>query len=373
MALSLLPFAVFLLVATVCSGGDYLTSTFAIIQTNPPAVCGIVSGQPTQYIKCFQRGQTTSIQPNISFQSISGGLNIFCGLDSTGLSIFCWNLADPKYYPSTHRKRIYHSSTVALTDLTVGGSDQICAREIDSGIVRCWHDLGFPDPDPALSFKAITLGDEFGCGILTNTSTVHCWGNTTLEGQFGDLKMESLVAGQFHESACGMTETGDLVCRGDNEWGQLDPPANSGFELDGVAVGQEFTCAIRRQNGKLTCWGSGVDWAGINVTGGIGDSSVYMYAASDFICGIKETDYNYTVSCWGDGWTRFDGYSNEVPLGTLIPGPCVEFEVACHCNLVLYSTVLCDWSGVICDNCPRPILLPPPIPPAAGNKSKVRN
>ncbi|CAN1133878.1 Putative serine/threonine-protein kinase-like protein CCR3 [Linum perenne] len=315
MALSFTPFAAFLLLATVCSGASPV-STVAIIQRNPPAVCGIVSGQPTQYIKCFHRGQTITIQPKITLQSISGGLNIFCGLAFGGRSLFCWNLDDPKHY----RKRLYHSKTVALTGVTVGGGDQICAREVNSGIARCWHDLGFPDPDPALSFKSITLGDMFGCGILTNSSTVHCWGNTTLEGQFGDLKMESLIAGQFHESACGNTETGDLVCRGDNQWGQLSVPANLGSELGGVAVGQDFTCAIKRQNETLTCWGSGVDRARINAAGGVvGDDWFYIYAAPDFVCGVKVS--NYTVSCWGAGWTGFEGYSNQVPIGRLIPGP----------------------------------------------------
>ncbi|KAJ6755248.1 SERINE/THREONINE-PROTEIN KINASE-LIKE PROTEIN CCR4 [Salix purpurea] len=51
-----------------------------------------------------------------------------------------------------------------------------------------------------------------------NNSRVHCWGNsdvgTEIERQFGNLTMLNLVAGEPH--ACGLTRSGDLVCKGSN-------------------------------------------------------------------------------------------------------------------------------------------------------------
>ncbi|CAN1151104.1 Putative serine/threonine-protein kinase-like protein CCR3 [Linum perenne] len=111
-----------------------------------------------------------------------------------------------------------------------------------------------------MSFNAaITIGDVFWCGILKSNSTVYCWGDTSLDYQFRDLQMESFAVRQFHEHGCGNTKTGVMVCRGFNEQGQLSVPANSGFEFSSFAASEEFNCAIKKQNGELTCWGGGVD------------------------------------------------------------------------------------------------------------------
>ncbi|CAN1133880.1 Putative serine/threonine-protein kinase-like protein CCR3 [Linum perenne] len=348
----------FLLLTTVASA-----STIAVIHTSPPTVCGIVSGQPTQHIKCFNRDQTTSIQPNISFQSISGDINVFCGLVSSGRSLFCWHIDESG--SGYNRKRIYHNRTVPLTDLTVGGGDQICAREVKSGIVRCWHEIDLPDPDPAMSIDSVTISDVFGCGIFTKNSTVYCWGRTTLARQFGGWKMQSLVVGQFHEHACGNSKSGVMVCKGFDEWGQLGVPWNSGFEFNSLTASQDFNCAIKRRNGNLTCWGRGVDRFELNVPGvPYGESFDSVYAGLDFVCGLYKA--NYTVSCWGTGWTGYFGYPSVIPLGTLIPGPCVKNQSACKCGVNVNSRVLCSGSGVICESCP--VLLAPP--PAAVGKGK---
>ncbi|CAN1282288.1 Putative serine/threonine-protein kinase-like protein CCR3 [Linum perenne] len=361
MTVNFTPFAFLLLTAVVSSLAS--ASTVAVTQTNPPTVCGIVAGQPTNYIQCFHYGQSTSIQPiNLSFESISGGLTFFCGLVSGGLSLLCWDIDDAGYYSSFNPKRIYHSDTIALTDLTLGSSDQVCAREVDSGIAKCWRGLGFPDPDPDLSFSTITAGSGFACGILANDSTVRCWGNDSIiQSQFEDLKMESLVAAKSHAHACGFTNSGDLVCKGANESGQLEVPANStSFEFSGVAAGLDFNCAIREKNGLLTCWGRGVNRVGLNVSGVVGDSFESVVVSSDFVCGL--TTGNLTVTCWGTGWTDFDGNPVELPLGTVIPGPCVQSSCT-DCGLYPNSGMLCSGSGNICKSCPFQLPVAVPLPP----------
>ena len=90
-----------------------------------------------------------------------------------------------------------------------------------------------------------------------NSSRVHCWGNsdvgTEIERQFGNLTMLNLVVGESH--ACGLTTSGDLVCKGSNGSGQLDDPFNPAFEFSALALGANFTCSNNQRNGPVTCWG----------------------------------------------------------------------------------------------------------------------
>ncbi|KAJ6315633.1 hypothetical protein OIU78_018992 [Salix suchowensis] len=137
-----------------------------------------------------------------------------------------------------------------------------CAREVNSGIVKCWRGVGrgessFPPPGAASKLSKITSWSGFTCGMLMNNSRVHCWGNsdvgTEIERQFGNLTMLNLVAGEPH--ACGLTRSGDLVCKGSNGSGQLDGPFNSAFEFSALALGANFTCSNNQRNAPVTCWG----------------------------------------------------------------------------------------------------------------------
>ncbi|CAN0871365.1 Putative serine/threonine-protein kinase-like protein CCR3 [Linum grandiflorum] len=347
------------LISTSTSSSLSSTSTIAVTPTYPPTVCVIVANQPTQYIKCLHNGQTTSILPHFSFESISAGKNVLCGLVSGGLSLFCWDiLIDPRGNANFQRQRIYND-TIAVTDLSVGITDQVCAREVDSGKPKCWRGSGFPDPGQDLSFKTVTSGDEFVCGILKNDSTVRCWGydSVTIQSQFGGLKMESLVASKTHVHVCGNTNSGDLVCKGSNEAGQLNVPESSNFDFYSLAAGPDFNCAIKEQ--RLTCWGVGVSRVGLEVTGLALDLLASVIASSDYICGLNV--HNLTVSCWGSGWPDFDGNPIELPLGEVIPGPCVQ---SCPCDPftcsdvcgkeILGSGIFCSGNGVICESCPTP-------------------
>ncbi|CAN0854812.1 Putative serine/threonine-protein kinase-like protein CCR3 [Linum grandiflorum] len=174
--------------------------------------------------------------------------------------------------------------------------------------------------------------------------------------------MDSLVAAKSHKHVCGLTDSGDLICRGKNESGQLNVPGNnSDFEFSSLAAGSDFNCAIREKNGQLTCWGRGVNRVGLNVTGnGDAESFESVFASSDFVCGL--TTGNLTVTCWGIGWTDFDGNPIELPLGTVIPGPCVQSSCT-DCGLYPNSETLCSGSGNICKSCPFQLPVAAPLPP----------
>ncbi|XP_037492614.1 putative serine/threonine-protein kinase-like protein CCR3 [Jatropha curcas] len=340
MKLILSYFAVVYAFLITCTEVDSLgsASTIAVIY-GTATVCGIIAREPTQRIQCFKNGQTISIKPTVSFEAISGGHTFFCGLRSGGFSVFCWETNAANF----QTKRIYYNDTVPLTDLTVG-DDQVCAREVNSGIAKCWRGKGrgrspFPSPSIALRFSTLTSGTGFTCGILRNNSTVYCWGHNNnnvgaeIQRQFGSLRMLYLVAGQSH--ACGLSRSGYLVCKGsNNEFGKLDVPSSSAFEFSGLALGSDFSCAIKQRNGLVKCWGEENKFQlNANILEDI--SFELIVSGLDFTCGL--TTNNLSMTCWGQGWSN---NGNDVPLGMIIPGPCVQSSCS-NCGICTIIYCLC--------------------------------
>ncbi|KAJ6691932.1 SERINE/THREONINE-PROTEIN KINASE-LIKE PROTEIN CCR4 [Salix purpurea] len=313
-------------------------STIALTYSTPTA-CGIVAGEPTQRIQCYQNGRSISMQPNISFEAISGGFKL---------------LVRPQVW--------------RLTDLTVGDV-QVCAREVSSGMVKCWRGVArrrssFPSPGVDLRFSTIASGSGFTCGILMNSSRVHCWGNndvgTEIERQFSNLTMLNLVAGESH--ACGLTRGGILVCKGSISSRQLDVPFNSAFEFSGVAAGANFTCAVKQRNGLVTCWGK-TDIFQLDSYVSENYSFELIVAGMNFLCGL--TTSNLSMICWGTGWYNDLNHRNDLPIGMIIPGSCIQSSCS-TCGMYPNSETLCGGSGSICKSCriERPLALPlPPITP----------
>uniref|UniRef100_A0A2N9HPE6 non-specific serine/threonine protein kinase n=1 Tax=Fagus sylvatica TaxID=28930 RepID=A0A2N9HPE6_FAGSY len=353
----------FLLQTFVYSLGSVSTTT---ITYGNATVCGIIASEPTQRIQCYQNNRIISVQPNISFEAISGGRGFFCGLRSGGFSLICWDTSSSN--SSFKPKRIYYNETIKLTDLTVGDA-QVCAREVNSGIVYCWRGRNeggskFPSPGEALRFCAITSGSGFSCGILKNNNTVLCWGDGNIgdeiQRQFGNLSMSTLVAGESH--ACGLTMTGILVCKGNNGSGQLDVPLSSAYEFLGLALGANFTCAIKLRNGLVACWGGKTRFEfDSNVIENVSFESIV--AGLDFACGL--TSSNLSMICWGPGWSNIP---SKLPLGMIIPGPCVQ-DSCNTCGTYPDSEALCDGSGNICKSCLIQLPVAVPLPPITTSPS----
>ncbi|XP_057955146.1 putative serine/threonine-protein kinase-like protein CCR3 [Malania oleifera] len=329
-------------------------------------VCGIVAGEPTQRIQCYQAGQTIPVQPTISYEAISGGRTFFCGLTSGGLTLLCWDTS------CFQARRIYHSETVRLTDLTVGDA-HVCAIAGDTGEVKCWRGdknitggPSFPSPAEDSKLRYITSGTGFSCGILKNNSRVLCWGESLIgaeiQRQFGSSSMSTLVAGATH--ACGLNKNGFLVCKGDNISGQLEVPPDSAFEFSGLALGANRTCAIREKNGFVLCWGEETKTSGFaNNNSEIENISFESIVAGlDFTCGLATRDLS--LVCWGPGWSSRDpNLANElqIPSAMVIPGPCVQSSCN-NCGVYPNSGILCYGSGNICNSCDVELPIPIPLP-----------
>jgi hypothetical protein len=179
-----------------------------------------------------------------------------------------------------------------------------------------------------------------------------------IQRQFGNLSMSSLVAGESH--ACGLTTTGMLVCKGNNVSGQLDVPFSSASEFSGLALGINFTCAMRARNGLVACWGGSNRFEFDNsVIENISFETIV--AGLDFVCGL--TSSNLSTICWGPGWSNMTG---ELPLGIVLPGPCV-YSSCNACGVYPNSEALCDGSGNICKSCTIEMPLAVPVPPVASS------
>lgn len=130
---------------------------------------------------------------------------------------------------------------------------------------------------------------------MKNGSQVRCWGEKVvaqrLQNEFRNISMLSIVAGGSH--VCGLNSTGFLVCKGSNEFGQLDVPKSEAFEFADLALGDQHSCAIRRLNGSVVCWG-GKGKFSVNFIQGV--SFELIVSGSNFICGLLTA--NFSVICW---------------------------------------------------------------------------
>ncbi|CAL0317632.1 unnamed protein product [Lupinus luteus] len=332
--------AIILAVTTILTFSLLLSSCHALgsattlaVSDASATVCGVVASQPAQRIECYRSGHVINIVPNVSFSAISGGRKYFCGLRSGNYSLLCWDTVSSNV--TFESRRLYNNGTVLFENLSVGDT-QVCATTVGAG---------------------------------TNSSRVRCWGNGSIarkvESEFGNMSMLSIVAGDSH--VCGLNSNGFLVCRGSNDFGQIDVPKGESFEYSGLALGAEHSCAIRRWNGSVVCWG-GRGLFSVNVTQGV--SFEIVVSGSNFTCGL--TTNNFSVMCWGPGWSNSDGRSRfELPLSPILPGPCVQSSCS-DCGIYPGSQIFCSGHGNICK--PRPCspripvsVVPPALPPSQAS------
>ncbi|KAI3817812.1 hypothetical protein L1987_11610 [Smallanthus sonchifolius] len=268
------------------------------------------------------------------------------------------------------------SGSATTVSLTIGDS-QICAITNSSNRnFNCWRTTDSV-ASQNFEFRSISSGLGFACGITSNeTAGIVCFGTNSglasaIQGQFTNTRLLTIAAGGSH--VCGVNFTGFLICRGSNEYGQINVPDHSPFEFYALALGANHTCALRRLNNSVVCWGGG---GGVmdNYTARVSFESIV--AGLDFTCGL--TTNNFSVICWGEGWIRNNSnpVGFELPLNRILPGPCVRSD--CSCGIYPQSDSLCSGYGSICRPCditnlvpPVPELVPPPSPPGGGNVTRT--
>lgn len=264
--------------------------------------------------------QSTSTVPvavigGLRFRMVSAGRGFSCGVTGGG-TLHCWGravwgqLGNGSTNPSASPVAV--RSNLPFVSVQAGGSSNACALTID-GALFCWGlnwrgaigtqtnemcvggqftldcattPVRIVSPDD-LRFENFSVGASFACGVLRGGTAV-CWGSN-VERQLGTdvsemCSVESFpdvpcarspvkvdfaepfvmtTAGSAH--ACGVTESGEAVCWGNNTFGQLGdgllfadqvvPGRVAGrIEFNRVSAGANHTCGAAT-DGALFCWG----------------------------------------------------------------------------------------------------------------------
>jgi len=148
-----------------------------------------------------------------------------------------------------------HAPGVAGERHVAAAAGHICVVQ-DGGVAACYGNAtatGRLIPPPNTTFHAVTVGDDFSCGLTTNGSSLRCWG--ALPGGTAQLPSSTFFidahAGPRH--VCGLVPNGTVYCFGDgSSRGAINVP--SGVVFQGVTAGANYSCGVAR-NHSVVCWG----------------------------------------------------------------------------------------------------------------------
>jgi hypothetical protein len=261
-------------------------------------------------------GCSASVSKESGWSSVSAGGIHTCAVGPDGL-VACWGCGYTADVTKTNVSDVGQCAvpTGLLADSVAAGWDQSCALDLD-GELTCWPESS---DTPTGSFASVGVGEGIGC-VLDDVGEVTCWGDLKKKpvGAF-----EHLSVGRFH--ACGLAD-GEIICWGDNEDGQSEPPD---VQLTTLDAGESGTCGLTPL-GEPICWGESPttpdnpagDWNVVSVGGShaclVGtDSSVLCFgdntegqstapeaeffeevsAGSNHTCGVREDGH---TKCWGD-------------------------------------------------------------------------
>ena len=207
--------------------------------------------------------------------------------------------------------------------------------------------------DGSLTITAVA-DDVVGYGVLNSTDPV---------AQGNSYAVPPTVAGfaaaRWARHICIWPDVGHPHCWGDNNTGQSDPlgtmmavttfsdsssvdlgdsTASISGDVSAMAVGDRHTCAIRKADGKVLCWGSGdlgqlggmLAWLGPNGTRipKLPSYASRIAAGRDFTCAVVDSDKH--VRCWGNN--AFGVFGNgtlgpsDLPAQVALPEDIIQIE-----------------------------------------------
>ncbi len=219
----------------------------------------------------------------------------FCALRSTG-EVRCWGANSNNQLGDGTGTLAYEPVAVAgghVFEQIDASTSHTCGRTT-SDELYCWgYHIGRASPTPTLVPRAagtpagitdLAVGREHAC-IVAGDGYIYCYGyEAVVVGRGSGLDFEELVGPVVDETAmpvtgvvdlaasyrntCAALDTGEVVCWGYNNGGQLGDgtignefhranaaPVSGIADAVGVFVGTSMACAVRA-TGAVMCWGS---------------------------------------------------------------------------------------------------------------------
>jgi len=237
------------------------------------------------------------------------------------------------------------ASTILLNPSHVAGERHIAAAAghvcvvQDGGSVACRGNAtttGKLYPPAGVAFHAVTVGDDFSCGLTAVNSSLRCWG--ALPGGTAQLPPASTFFVDAHAGprhVCGLTPNGTVLCYGNaTSLGGINVPPGVAFQ--GVTAGVDYTCGVAR-NHSVVCWGNATNpvVAAVATWQSITDAE-HVAAGADHACYVR---VNGSVACWGSNanggaapptavmlngsvwWLAAGGGMTCAASGSSVPGP----------------------------------------------------
>jgi len=256
------------------------------------------------------------------FRDISTRGKYICGVKQESGMVDCWQPDDATAEP------VDYSVGATFSTISVGG-DHTCALR-DSGYPACSGSVNMGNipisPPSNVEFSSVSSGNSFTCGIATQDREVKCWGSNE-HGESapptgtGHTSYTHLSAG--HEHACGISN-GTAHCWGSNNDDQGRPTgqatAPTGHDFAQVAAGGYHTCALK-EDGHPVCWGS--DAAGQSTPRAESGPFSSISAGRSHTCAIRRVDNE--MVCWGSNFE--EDYGGELQWrGQASPPPAIAIS-----------------------------------------------
>jgi alpha-tubulin suppressor-like RCC1 family protein len=324
--------------------------------------------------------------------AVSGGSHS-CALSEAG-GVYCWG--SNQYGQLGDGTTTYRTSPVQVYGLSQGvreiaaGGNHTCART-DSQVL-CWGNNSYGQLGNSTRIDSqvpvvtaginhppirITTGTNHSCAVQDN-GVIKCWGYnkngqlgngtrddmikaTALDGVDG-IDFTAVAGGDRH--TCAITNSGEVMCWGLNEDGQLGngsleistiPVEVSGLvqKANQVALGSFHSCVLL-EDGSIRCWGN-------NLYGQLGDGTTYdawipisTYGLGGKASSLSASGYqscatladSQTVQCWGYN------QSGQLGDGTTITRMLPVYVVGLNASTIgAGSQTTCAvtlWGGVKC-------------------------
>ena len=144
-------------------------------------------------------------------------------------------------------------------------------------------------PPAGIPFMAVTVGNTFSCGLVTNASAV-CWGEFPGAAPNPATTFIDIHAGA--NNLCGLQAAGAVLCYGNATAGVTTVPAGV---YQGVSTGTNVACAVRR-NHSIACWGDATNPVIAALPPAITDAD-HVSVGATRACYITTAG---GLVCWGD-------------------------------------------------------------------------